>query len=106
MQTIDMYVEYIKGQRNLSQNTITSYYLDLKKYKEYLEKHNIAMEELTEGDIINYLIYLEKQNISTSSISRNISSIKSFHDFLFSSRITQNNPAKNIRKPKIEKKVL
>jgi integrase/recombinase XerD len=106
MQTIDMYVEYIKGQRNLSQNTITSYYLDLKKYKEYIEKNNIIIEDLNEGDIINYLIYLEKQNISTSSISRTISSIKSFHDFLFSSRITENNPAKNIKKPKIEKSTI
>ena len=106
MKTIDMYLEYIKGQRNLSENTITSYYLDLKKYKEYMEKNNMAMEELNEGDIITYLIYLEKQNISTSSISRTISSIKSFHDFLFSNRITQNNPAKNIKKPKIEKNTI
>lgn len=106
MHTIDMYLDYIKGQKNLSQNTITSYYLDLKKYKEYIEKNNITMEDVSEGDIINYLIYLEKQSISTSSISRTISSIKSFHDFLFSSRITENNPAKNIKKPKLEKNTI
>ena len=32
-----------------------------------------------------------------------ISSIKSFHDYLFLNHITDNNPAKTIKKPKIEK---
>ena len=38
-----------------------------------------------------------------ATVSRMISSIKSFHDYLFLNHITDNNPAKTIKKPKVEK---
>ena len=46
---------------------------------------------------------LEKDSVSVATVSRMISSIKSFHDYLFLNHITDNNPAKTIKKPKVEK---
>ena len=42
--------------------------------------------------------------MSTATISRSISSIKSFYEYLFLNRYTKSNVSKNIKKPKIEKK--
>lgn len=97
------YLEYIKIEKNLSENTINSYKIDLKKYIEYLHSKNINASEITESDIFSFLIYLEKNNTSVSTISRTISSIKSFHEFLFSNGFSKSNPSRKLKKPKIER---
>lgn len=103
MEIIKEYINYIKEKKRLSENTVSSYFIDIKKYIEYLEEKKIKLDEVVENDIIGYLIKLEKDNVSTATVSRMISSIKSFHDYLFLNRISDSNPAKRIKKPKIEK---
>ncbi|MGL5314246.1 MAG: tyrosine-type recombinase/integrase [Peptostreptococcaceae bacterium] len=103
MEVVKEYINYIKEKKRLSENTISSYFTDIKKYIEYLGEKNIKLDEVVENDIIGYLIKLEKDNVSVATVSRMISSIKSFHDYLFSNRISEGNPAKDIKKPKIEK---
>lgn len=103
MQIVNEYISYLKDKRNLSENTVNSYFIDIKKYIEYIKNKEIKLNDIVENDIISYIIYLEKQNVSVATISRMISSIKSFHDYLISNRICEKNPAKNIKKPKIDK---
>ena len=103
MEVLKKYMEYIKCKKKLSENTICSYYTDLKKYMDYLQCQDIKIEDLSEYDIINFLVDLEKQNISVATVSRVTSSIKSFHDYLFLNHITSTNPANNIKKPKIKR---
>lgn len=103
MEVTKKYIGYLKHKKKLSDNTISSYFIDIKKYIEYLEENKININTVVENDIIGYLIKLEKDNISVATVSRMISSIKSFHDYLFSSHISENNPSKGIKKPKVEK---
>ena len=103
MEVVKEYISYLKDKKKLSENTFSSYFIDIKKYTEYLFLKNINIGDVVENDIISYLIKLEKDNISVATISRMISSIKSFHDYLFLSHISENNPAKGIKKPKLEK---
>ena len=83
MKVLKEYLDYIEKTKKLSKNTVASYNRDLKKYIEYLNSKEINILDVVENDIISYLIELEKENISVSSISRMISSIKSYHDYLF-----------------------
>ena len=104
MQLLNEYIEYIKSIRNLSDNTINSYFIDIKKYLTYIKNKNIDLFDSTENDIISYIIELEKLDLSTSTVSRSISSIKSFYEYLFLNRYIKINVSKIIKKPKIEKK--
>ena len=103
MEVLQQYIDYIKCKKKLSENTICSYYTDIKKYLDYLESENIKIEDVVEYNIINFLVNLEKKNISVSTVSRITSSVKSFHDYLFLNRISETNPANNIKKPKIKR---
>lgn len=102
MEVIKEYIDYIKDKKRLSNNTIASYYIDIKKYTDYLDKKGTRLSDVVENDIISYIIELEKANASVSTVSRMISSIKSFHDYLFLNHISDTNPAKHIRKPKVK----
>ena len=101
MDIINEYINYIKNKKKLSQNTISSYFIDIKKYLDYLSNKNINIEQVGENDIIGYLMELERSNISVSTVSRMISSIKSFHDYLFFCGKCKSDPARNIKKPKV-----
>ena len=103
MEVVKEYIDYIKDKKRLSNNTVSSYYIDIKKYINYLNSINLELNDVVENDIIGYIINLEKENVSVATVSRMISSIKSFHDYLFLNHIINNNPAKTIKKPKIEK---
>ncbi|MEG1310880.1 MAG: tyrosine-type recombinase/integrase [Romboutsia sp.] len=103
MEVINDYIAYIKDKKRLSDNTVSSYFADIKKYIDYMEEEKIKLNDIVENDIIGYIIKLEKDNISVATVSRMISSIKSFHDYLFLNHINKVNPAKSIKKPKIEK---
>ena len=83
MEVIKEYTNYIKDKKKLSDNTVLSYYTDIKKYIDYLKSINLELSDVVENDIIGYIINLEKENISVATVSRMISSIKSFHDYLF-----------------------
>ncbi|GAA0229067.1 tyrosine-type recombinase/integrase [Metaclostridioides mangenotii] len=103
MDVIEGYIDYIKNKKKLSENTVSSYFMDIKRYREYIVKNNIELHDIVENDIISFLIQLEKENISVATIARMISSIKSFHEYLFFNHICSDNPAQNMKKPKIKK---
>ena len=103
MDVIEGYIDYIKNKKKLSENTVSSYFMDIKRYRDYMVRNNIEINDVVENDIISFLIQLEKENISVATIARMISSIKSFHEYLFFNRICNDNPAQNMKKPKVKK---
>ena len=66
MQILNEYIEYIKSIRNLTDNTVNSYFIDIKKYLTYIKNKDITYL-IPENDIISYIIELEKIDLSTST---------------------------------------
>lgn len=60
MDIIEGYIDYIKDKKKLSENTVASYFMDIKKYMEYINQKSIKLVDIVENDIISYLIKLEK----------------------------------------------
>ena len=105
-QYIDRYVEYLRNVKKSSENTIASYKRDLLKFVGYFRNKDLnSLEDITETYITSYVLDMEKNGMSMATVSRNIASIKSFYAFLFRERVVDNDPAENIKPPKIVKKV-
>lgn len=101
------YQHYLVSEKMKSENTVKSYSSDLRNYLYYLsEKLNIDdPNDITIEAIKKFLAYLKKLGYSSTSSSRALSSIKSFHKFLFLERRTKTNPAINLASPKLDKKL-
>lgn len=93
------YLDYIKYECKLSNNTIESYKNDLFSLNRYF-KGNIL--NLNEYDITNYINTLK--GLKDSSIAHNITIINSFYNFLLFESIISQNPC-NIKHPKINKRL-
>lgn len=98
---IDEFCKYLLIDKKYSNNTILSYHNDLMKYYEF--NKNKKLDNITRNDIKNYISYLKKQNLTDKSISRNISSIRSFYKFLLIEKYITNNPMLDISLPKVKK---
>lgn len=101
------YVAYLSSEKMKSKNTIEAYRSDILNYLYYLENH-IAIKSINDVNtehILDYLKYLKKLGYSSTSSSRELSALKSFHKFLYLEHYTTSNPAITISAPKIDKKL-
>ncbi|MGO1368794.1 site-specific tyrosine recombinase XerD [Senegalia sp. (in: firmicutes)] len=100
------FINYIKWDKELSSNTIESYKRDLNKFIKYLDENNIniALEEISQTNIISYMFYLEIQGKAPSTISRNLASIRSFYQYLLNEGLIKKDPTLNLKSPKNKKR--
>lgn len=102
--TFDNYINKLRSKK-LSENTINSYISDIKAFVSYIETEYTAFYlEVKKTQVLTYLVDLQKKGKSSSTIARNISSLKNFYDFLREERVIGENPIQNIHSPRQIKK--
>ena len=103
---LEDYIHFLKVERQLSQNTVSSYKRDLSGYLLHLEKvGHESIDEIDRSGILKYLQNMKEQGKSTRTISRHISSIRSFHQFLLREKIASQDPTVHLEMPKLEQKL-
>lgn len=100
------FLEYLKIQKNYSRDTIISYEEDLTEFLGFCSYHHISYLKVNYKEAKKYLLYLyEEQKEKATTISRKISSIRSFYRYLSSRRIVDNSAFSLLVLPKKEKKL-
>tara|TARA_Y100000768_G_scaffold388174_1_gene382622 strand:+ start:4864 stop:5799 length:936 start_codon:yes stop_codon:yes gene_type:complete len=120
-QIIKKYLLFLQYERGLSSETIKAYSSDLSKYSKYLfecydisNPNQIFMKHI-KSFLSNYLRYYKPKSIKIidsidkeycgATISRYFSSIRGFHKYLLSEKITSKDPSVYLDKPKTNKKL-
>ena len=102
---IKQFLDFIQNEKKLSNNTLQSYNRDINQYKEYLETNKMNYLKVDNEQIKEYLNYLQEIGKKTSTISRNLASIRSFYQYLIRIKKIRRNPTENIQSPKVAKRV-
>lgn len=107
--------EYIAQLRlqGISQNTVVSYQRDLYKMADFLEEKKKEMNLLESFDwdqidgkqLQDYLRQMEHEKKRPSTIARSVASIKSFFRYLEQNGSLSQNPAAQLKAPKVEKEI-
>ena len=101
---IKLFLEFLENDKKLSANTLQSYRRDIIQFQEYLDDERLMYSKLDQQEIKEYIEYLKKMGKKTSTISRNLASIRSFYQFLLRSKKVRKDPTEGMQSPKIEKK--
>jgi integrase/recombinase XerD len=101
---IEMFINHILIEKNLSLNTANAYKNDLNKFKIFIEQKNVDINKLDYEIFTSFIIFLKKKNYSSTSIVRIISGVRNFYKFLVARGYIKN-PEVNIESPKIEKRL-
>nr|WP_244325374.1 site-specific tyrosine recombinase XerD [Dolosigranulum pigrum] len=95
------YIIYLKIERGLSANTVTSYKRDIEKYLTFLtEKKITQLDEVSRFEILDFLQTLRQSGAADNSIIRMVSSLRKFHQYLKRESIVSDDPMQLIDTPK------
>ncbi len=103
----EKFIQYIKFEKRYSKYTLTAYKKDLSQFLFFVEKnYNIFnIKNVDHLMIRSWLAYLMGNSISTRTINRKISTLKSFYRYLIKESIVKKNPMDKIISPKTYKKL-
>ena len=101
MDYIDKFLENLYQEKNYSDLTILSYRKDLTEFNTFIMEKDLS--KVTRDDIKIYLKELFVNNNKSTTVSRKISSLKSFYKFMKEKDYIKINPVSSIKYPKREK---
>ena len=98
---IEKFIRYLEIEKNYSKYTILNYKLDLENFKKFLGE--TALEKIDYLILRKYLAILKEKNLKSRSVSRRISTLRSFFKFLIREGYLKTNPITSLSSPKQEK---
>lgn len=105
-QEIDSFISFLKFEKGLSDNSLSSYKLDLDKYTKYLKANSIdSIDKVSYELLSDYFAQLFDLGLESSSISRYLSAIRGLHSFLFNEKMISENISDIIELPKQTRKL-
>lgn len=102
---INNFIEYLKYQRNYSDFTCNNYKKDLNEYNSFILSNKINYKNMDYNEAKEYVIYLNKKNDAKSTISRKLSSLRTFYKYLVLNNKAESNPFLLVSSPKKEKRI-
>lgn len=103
---VEDYLHYLTIERGLSKNTRISYARDLNKYLDFLAAKPIEdWNQVDRHTIISFLESLQNDGLASASITRMVSTLRRFHQFLRQERYTDHDSMQHIDSPKKSQKL-
>jgi len=102
---ISNFLNFLRNDKKLSDNTLQSYRRDIIQYKSYVEENNINYSKVKGEDIKTYMGHLKDLNKKASTISRHLASLRLFYQFELRNNKVECDPTEGIQSPKVEKRV-
>lgn len=101
------FIDYLKFEKRYSPHTITSYNNDISQFSFFIAKTytGITIDKIGHNHIRSWMVELVNNSISSKSINRKISSLRSFYNYLMKQAIVSKNPTLKIVTPKIAKRL-
>ena len=102
-EAIENYANYLRFEKNASENTIEAYVSDLQKLQDFAEQNlmNITPITISYEHLQEFLYQVSKVNYSERTQARWISSIKGFFSFLLEDELREDNPSALLETPKL-----
>ena len=95
------FLDYLQTERNMARNTVLSYQIDLTRYIDFLNHHQIDHPAQSTPSVIRVLLAgLSEAGYASTSIARLLTAIRMFHRYLVGERYANKDPAAALSFPK------
>lgn len=97
------FCSYLQDKKKASANTLYSYKRDIKCFIVFLQSKRVSEFNVIDNSVIDeYVLYLKNNGKSVSTVSRNLSSLRSFFKYLSLKKLVTFNPMVGIKNDKKE----
>jgi integrase/recombinase XerC len=103
----DRFLDYITYEKRYSPNTVKAYQTDLVQFFAFLEG-SYGVSDITKVDyqmIRSWIVYLINNKVTTRSVNRKITTLKSYFRFLMKDGVIEENPMGRIIAPKTSRRL-
>ena len=76
------FLDYLRIERGLAENSISAYRRDLRRFAMFLEGEGTELAEVVPNTMLAFQIWLKSENLSQSSIGRILSTMRTFFRYL------------------------
>jgi len=102
---LDAYLAYLRHERNASPHTISSYKIDLSQLAAYLEARKLKLPQVDNVVLRGFLVELYQKQLTKTSAARKLAAIRSFFEFCVRRKWVEDNPAKVVATPRLDRHV-
>ena len=97
---IRAFLNYLRVEKGLAQNTISSYGRDLAKFAAFADQEGRSVEQVQRGDVVDFLAALYHRGLDSRSVARHLAALRHFFRFALSEGVVKEDPAATIESPK------
>lgn len=98
---------FIESEKKYSKHTVSAYINDLEEFNKFLNINRVKLnEKLNYSFVRQWIVELSENGLSTRSINRKISSLKSYFNFLIAINKLNVSPLKLHRNLKVDPKII
>ena len=101
---LEGFIKYLSDSKGSSNNTLSAYRRDIACFFDFMSSCNIDVSSAQTSDVSDFKAYLVEKGFSPSSVSRAMSSLRTFYKYLKMNGIVSENPAKTVKNEKVQKK--
>jgi integrase/recombinase XerD len=95
---IHRFLQYLRIEKGLSDNTLAAYKHDLAMYSEHLG--TLPLLQVQQSDVSSFLKFLYNRKLKPRSAARAFAAVRGLHRFLILERAREDNPTANIDQPR------
>lgn len=98
---LDSYIQVLRSEKYYSPHTCKNYRRDLNNFSLYLQDHIITQwSKVGFVQVSSYAAHRFRNGLKSSSIQRELSSIRGLYQYLIRESVVKSNPAKDVSAPK------
>ncbi|HSU26983.1 MAG TPA: tyrosine-type recombinase/integrase [Chitinophagaceae bacterium] len=107
LKPVRSFLDYLKYEKRYAVHTITSYTNDLRDFFDYLEIQfgNVELSAIDHNMVRSWLAGLKNKKLTSKSINRKISTLRSFFKYQMRTGVLTNSPAVQVIAPKISRRL-
>lgn len=105
MDTENRFLNYLTVEKGLSANTLEAYRRDIQKFTRFLQKKNQKITNFERSDLISFINHLRNSGNQTTTLARNIATLRGLCKFMLMEGIIKEDPIENLSTPKGWKRI-
>jgi integrase/recombinase XerD len=98
---IEEFLSWLAVERGRSTNTLAAYRRDLRAYQAWLRARQVALAEVSEGDVQEYVAYLRAEGRAAATVARALVAVRSLHRFLVDEGMAGLDPTGDVGTPPV-----
>lgn len=95
------YLDYLRVEKGLAENSVRSYALDLRHFGHWLRTSGLTVEGVERLHLVRYFQSLRGSGISARSVARALAAMRGMYRFFVAEKWVEEDPTENVENPRI-----